>query len=276
MSRTKSILVAGTAVAAVLAYACSNDPEQSSSSSSSSGTGSSSSGGASSSSGGLVDSGGLDATGATDAGSDAAGWVGPDGGISAAMNFFVTSKGNGKGGDFRAAAGDADGLAGADAFCKGLAQAVSPVLGAKTWRAYLSTNAVTARSRIGTGPFYNAKGVMIAATVAQLHDEGGANNLLSLANTLDELGGQVPATGTVLHDILTGTTAAGASAPTNCANWTSSATNVTAMVGHSNRGGGGAAPTSWNAAHATAGCANAGNNSVASGGGRGSIYCFAL
>lgn len=274
MSRTTSILVAGTAVIAVLAYACSNDPEQSSSSSSSSGSGTSSSGGSSSSSGGLVDSGGLDANASTDGGSDAGGWVGPDGGISAAMNFFVTSKGNGKGGDFRAAAGDADGLAGADAFCKGLAQAVSPVLGAKTWRAYLGTNAVTARSRIGTGPFYNAKGVMVAATVAQLHDEG-STNMLNLANSLDELGNQVPAAGTVLHDILTGTTAAGATAA-NCANWTSSANNVTATVGHSNRAGGGAAPTSWNAAHATAGCANAGNNSVASGGGRGSIYCFAL
>jgi hypothetical protein len=192
------------------------------------------------------------------------------------MTFFVTSRGKGQGGDFRANAGDADGLAGADAFCKELANAVSPVLGAKTWRAYLGTANTTPRSRIGAGPWVNAKGVTIATSVANLHDEG-AMNMLSLTTNLDEYGVPVPSGGgggvPQLHDILTGATAAGASAAATCNNWTSSATNVGGQVGHSNRIGGGAG-TSWNAAHATQGCAEMGANSVRSGGGRGSIYCF--
>lgn len=231
--------------------------------SSSGGTTSSSSGGGASSSGGVADAGD----------SSVPDFVGPDGGVASKMNFFVTSMGNGKGGDFRIAAGDADGLAGADAFCAARAQAVSPVLGAKTWRAYLSTATVNARSRIGAGPFYNAKGVVIASSLAILHDEGGMN-ALSLANTLDEFGNQVPISGPNVHDILTGTLADGNAAPGTCANWTSSAaTGVSGNVGHSNRAGGGAAPTSWNAAHASRGCSVA---ALAGTGGRGSIYCFAL
>src|ERR1700745_1100301 len=82
------------------------------------------------------------------------------------MTFFVTSAGPGKGGDL-------GGLAGADAHCQSLAQAVGA--GNKTWRAYLSTNgrgganAVNARDRIGNGPWQNAKGVVIAPSVADLH-----------------------------------------------------------------------------------------------------------
>ncbi|MBL8608935.1 MAG: hypothetical protein JNL38_16535, partial [Myxococcales bacterium] len=72
-----------------------------------------------------------------------------------------------------------------------------------------------------------------------------------------------------------GSNAAGGTTATHCNNWTSNATNQTASVGHSNRAGGGAAPTSWNAAHATQGCAENGGQSVRSGGGRGSFYCFA-
>jgi hypothetical protein len=65
------------------------------------------------------------------------------------MTFFITSAGPGKGADL-------GGLAGADAYCQSLAQAVGS--GSKTWRAYLSTNgrgganAVNARDRIGNGP----------------------------------------------------------------------------------------------------------------------------
>lgn len=216
-----------------------------------------------------------------DAGADADGdggpqWVGPDGGVTTAMTFFVTSKGNGKGGDFRANAGDANGLAGADAFCKSLANAVSPALGAKDWKAYLGITGTTPRSRIGNGPWFNAKGVMIASSVANLHDEpAGTKNMLSLTTNLDELGNPVPIAGPNQHDILTGATAAGGSAAGNCTNWTSNATNGQAMVGHSNRAGGGADPTSWNAAHAITGCKEGtGAGTVASGGGRGSIYCF--
>lgn len=198
--------------------------------------------------------------------------VGPDGGVTTAMTFFVTSKGAGKGGDFRANANDVDGLAGADAFCKSLANAVSPILGAKNWKAYLGAGNVTPRSRIGQGPWVNAKGVVIATSIANLHDEGGMNNL-KLETNLDELGQPVPIQNPNVHDILTGATAAGGNGA-NCANWTSSAPNGGAVVGHSNRAGGGQAPTSWNAAHALNGCAEQGNNSVRSGGGRGSIYCF--
>ncbi len=221
-----------------------------------------------------------DADGPADAGHDApvivpdAGWVGPDGGIAGAMNFFVTSRGKGTGGDLRADAGAPDGLAGADAFCKELAEAVSPVLGAKTWRAYLSTSTVTARSRIGKGPWVNAKGVVIANDTAHLHDEGAAN-LLTIETNLDEYGQPVSISGPNEHDILTGATAAGGSAADTCANWTSSATGVKGQVGHSNRNGGGSAPTSWNASHPSFGCAEMGENSVRRGGGRGSFYCFA-
>jgi hypothetical protein len=252
------------------------DGGSSSGSSGSSGTSGSSGG----TDGGGTDSAVVDSSQPTDAsdGGDA-GWVGPDGGIAASMTFFVTSKGNGKGGDFKAAAGDVNGLAGADAFCKSLANAVSPVLGAKTWKAYLSVTGTTARSRIGAGPWYNAKGVVIATSVANLHDEG-AKNMLSETTNLDELGNKVPIAGPNVHDILTGATAAGGAGANNCTDWTSSATNGQAIVGHANRAGGGADPTSWNAAHAITGCkeppAAAGNpaGTVASGGGRGSIYCF--
>ena len=84
------------------------------------------------------------------------------------MSFFVTSVGPGKGADL-------GGLEGADRHCQSLAQAVGA--GGKTWRAYLSTQgtgAVNARDRIGKGPWQNAKGIVIANNVAELH---GANNL---------------------------------------------------------------------------------------------------
>ena len=281
------VLISGV-LAAAACSSSSSDPDPSGGSSGSSGGSSGSSGGSSGSSGSSGTSGGpidgavadTSPSDASDGGGDA-GWVGPDGGVAAAMTFFVTSKGNGKGGDFRAAAGDADGLAGADAFCKSLAQAVSPVLGAKTWKAYLSTNAVTARSRIGAGPWVNAKGVVIATSVANLHDEpAGAKNALSETTDIDELGNKVPIAGPNVHDILTGATLNGGSAASNCSNWTSSATNGKAMVGHANRAGGGDQPMSWNAAHEITGCkeppAGAGSTAgtVASGGGRGSIFCF--
>jgi hypothetical protein len=196
-----------------------------------------------------------------------------DGGVVfAGMGFFVTSRGKGLGGDFRQDAGDTDGLAGADAFCKSLATAISPTLGAKNWRAYLSTTAVNARSRIGLGPWANSKGVVIAANLAQLHDDAGTN-LLTFTTDLDEGGNPVPIAGPNVHDILSGTQEDGTVfAGQHCNNWTSSAaTAFTARVGHANRMGGGMVPTSWQSAHNTSGCSVAG---VASGGGRGSIYCF--
>src|SRR5450830_2146473 len=79
------------------------------------------------------------------------------------MTFFVTSAGPGKGADL-------GGLAGADRHCQQLAQAAGA--GAKTWHAYLSTQgagAVNARDRIGKGPWMNAKGVVVASSVDDLH-----------------------------------------------------------------------------------------------------------
>jgi hypothetical protein len=179
------------------------------------------------------------------------------------------------------------GLAGADAFCTQLATAVSATLGAKTWHAYLSTTTVDARDRIGPGPWRNAAGVIIANNVQDLHSQFDAGAALDATwpigatnIALDERGAQVPSN-PLVHDILTGSNADGTLLTgANCNNWTSQATTDIAQIGHSNRTGGGR-PPSWNSAHSV-GCAeppNGMNNqpsTVSSGGGRGSIYCFAL
>jgi hypothetical protein len=193
------------------------------------------------------------------------------------MSFFVTSVGAGIGGNL-------GGLDGADAKCKMLAMAVSAELGAKNWKAYLSTATVNARDRIGTGPWRNQKGEVIAENLTQLHDQGANGTLnttwpigaMAVAKILDEKGMPVPTANPLQHDILTGTNMAGMVDGTNhCNNWTAVTGLVT--VGHSNRDGGGRLP-SWNSAHnSPSGCAAAGSPApnVTSGGGRGSIYCFA-
>ncbi len=193
------------------------------------------------------------------------------------MSFFVTSRGAGNGGNF-------GGIAGADEFCRTLAAESSPALGAKTWRAYLSTSTENARDRIGDGPWRNFAGRIIANDVDQLHDQaanGSLNATWPLADVtvpLDEQGDQVPsAQPNVLHDIITGTNLDGTVAASGtCSDWTS--TTGTTQNGHSNRAGGGANPSSWNGAHGT-GCgeptANFQQGTVSQGGGRGSIYCFA-
>jgi hypothetical protein len=191
------------------------------------------------------------------------------------MNFFVTSTGMPNGGDL-------GGLAGADAFCKQLATAVSATLGAKTWRAYLSTSEENARDRIGTGPWRNQAGIVIANNVTDLHAQAAGEALddtwppADLSIALDETGAQVANSA---HDILTGSNADGTVlAASTCMNWTSDSDADTAGVGHSNRDGGGR-PPSFNATH-TVGCApftmNYEDGTVSSGGGRGSLYCFAL
>ena len=196
------------------------------------------------------------------------------------MNFFVTSRGAGGGGEL-------GGLDGADAFCGSLAGAVSPALGAKTWHAYLSTSTVNARDRIGTGPWTNAAGVVIASTLEQLHDQLPDDAALNAtwpigtySIALDEQGMEVPAD-PLAHDILTGSSTDGTvEADATCNDWTSQETTDIAQVGHSNRDGGGRDP-SWNATH-TVGCAEPTpgmdfeDGTVSSGGGRGSIYCFAV
>lgn len=180
------------------------------------------------------------------------------------MSFFITS---------RTGSGNLGGLAGADATCQALATAVGA--GGKTWAAYLSTSTpmVNAKDRIGTGPWFNAKGVKVADSVADLHS---ANSAINKANGLDETGTQVKGVGDSpnQHDILTGSLMDGTvNGTANCANWTSDVmAGVTAAVGHFDRMGGGTNPTSWNFAHTVNGCTAA--NLVATAG-AGRFYCFA-
>lgn len=191
---------------------------------------------------------------------------------AAPMTFFITSAGPGQGADL-------GGLAGADAHCQALAKAAGA--GGRTWRAYLSTTAaerqpaVNARDRIGAGPWHNAKGVQVAASVADLHSD---NNRLSKEHSLDEKGAVVNGRGDSpnRHDILTGSladgTASTAGGDTTCGNWTSGGEG-SALLGHHDRQGGGAAPTSWNSAHASRGCSQANLRGT---GGDGLFYCFAV
>jgi hypothetical protein len=192
---------------------------------------------------------------------------------SSAFSFFITSAGNPKGGDFKRTPADTDGLAGADEFCRAKAAVAVPASANRQWRAYLSTDTVNAKDRIGTGPWFNRNGVMIAASIAALHDP--AMNLISKTTGLDETGATVPGFGETPneHDILTGSTAAGVSSGNHCANWTSSVeTGNGAQVGHFDRMGGGTDPMSWSAAHVSRGCSAA---ALVMTGGRGSLYCFA-
>jgi hypothetical protein len=201
------------------------------------------------------------------------GWFGGARTFAADMSFFVSSAGSGKGADL-------GGLEGADRICKTLAGAVGA--GGKTWRAYLSTQgagAVNARDRIGAGPWVNAKGVVIAKDLAELHGE----NNLNKQTALTEKGEVVKGRGDTpnMHDILTGSnpdgTAFGADADRTCANWTSSGAGA-AMVGHSDRIGlNESAPMkSWNSSHPSrgpgGGCSQ---DDLKSTGGNGLIYCFA-
>ena len=194
------------------------------------------------------------------------------------MSFFVTSVGSGKGGDL-------GGLAGADAHCQALAKAAGSTF--TTWRAYLSTQGstltdpkfVNARDRIGTGPWYNAKGVMVAKNVNDLHS---ANNNLTKATTLDERGGLVNGRTEKpnKHDILTGSRPDGTAFPggqfpdMTCGNWTKGGNDGAAMTGHHDRAGPleAAWAVSWNAAHPTLGCSL---ERIRPTGGEALFYCFA-
>ena len=192
------------------------------------------------------------------------------------MSFFVTSEGGGKGADL-------GGLAGADALCQRLAGASGqPGAGTKTWHAYLSTQgsgAVDARDRIGNGPWYNAKGQQIAASVAELHgdtlESGRLGNRINKVSALDEKGNIHKGIGDTPneHDVLTGSQPDGRAFTDNadhtCNNWTSSSTG-TAMLGHLDRIGGPNA--SWNSVHPSQGCSQ--QNLIATGG-AGFLYCFA-
>jgi hypothetical protein len=188
------------------------------------------------------------------------------------MTFFVTSAG-GKGGDL-------GGLAGADKICQTLAQAAGAK--AKKWHAYLSTQAtattkaVNARDRIGKGPWTNAKGVVIAKNVADLHSD---NNKITKETALTEKGQVVNGFGDKpnVHDMLTGSqldgTAFGPGGDMTCNNWTSSDAGF-AMLGHSDRRGTTDDPPghSWNTSHSSRGCSAP---ALASTGSGGLFYCFA-
>jgi hypothetical protein len=186
------------------------------------------------------------------------------------LGFFVTSAGPGKGADL-------GGLAGADNQCQTLASAVGA--GGRTWHAYLSTTGpggVNARDRIGSGPWKNAKGVVIAENVEQLHS---ANNNVNKQTALTEKGDPVNGFGDTpnMHDILTGSQPDGRAFPpdkdTTCSNWTSSGEG-SAMLGHHDRRGTApdASAMSWNSSHASRGCSQEGLKST---GGNGLLYCFA-
>ena len=193
---------------------------------------------------------------------------------AANMTFFVTSVGSGKGADL-------GGLDGADRHCQTLAQAAGA--GGKTWRAYLSTQAaggtpaINARDRIGRGPWQNAKGVVIARDVAQLHGD----NHVDKQSALTERGEVVNGRGDTpnMHDMLTGSQSDGTAFPAGedrtCGNWMQSGAEGAAMLGHHDRQGlrDDAPSRSWNSSHPSrGGCSQ---EALRGTGGAGLFYCFA-
>jgi hypothetical protein len=222
------------------------------------------------------------------------------------MSFFVTSRPIGDGGNL-------GGLAGADAHCQALATAVGA--GHRTWHAYLSTQArpgrpaVNARDRIGTGPWYNVRGEMIARDVAHLHGDtlelARLGNNLTKQSALTEKGQIVPGLedfpdprdndwdyvkttpNSNRHEILTGTQPDGRAYPSDldytCDNWTSNEdpegqaslgaapAKPNAQIGFTDRNGGGNG--SWNSSHGTRGCSQ---YALPRTHGIGMLYCFAV
>jgi len=196
------------------------------------------------------------------------------------MSFFISSVGTGNGANF-------GGLEGADVHCTTLAKAAGS---SKKWAAYLSTsmiidrssgslkvtNGVSARDRIGSGPWYNAKGELIAKDVNDLH---GDDVNIGLETGLNENGKKINGRGSKpnRHDILTGSDSHGyfstAAGDTTCGNWTSS-DKGSAIVGHHDRAGPNKARNfvSWNSSHGSRGCSD---KALASSGGAGLLYCFA-
>ncbi|HZE10125.1 MAG TPA: hypothetical protein VE034_00920 [Burkholderiales bacterium] len=191
------------------------------------------------------------------------------------MSFFVTSTGSGKGADL-------GGLAGADKRCQSLAESVGA--GGKTWHAYLSATGVNARDRIGGGPWQNAKGVVVASNVDQLHGGNSLNKQTALSEKGEVVNGRGDTPNT--HDMLTGSTPDGRAVSdggdSTCSNWTTSGTGA-AMLGHHDRQGlkDDEASRSWNSSHlsrptkdgSSPGCSQAALQGT---GGNGLFYCFAV
>lgn len=188
------------------------------------------------------------------------------------LGFFVTST--------TSVTGNLGGLAGADATCQQLARAASA---GRTWRAYLSVQSdpangnrpTHARDRIGTGPWYNASGLLVAGSVAELHSRTGDASVF-----VDERGRRINGQWTgspspVEHDILTGSNADGTlAAGLTCGDWMSGSAGDVGQVGHSDGMGGNQSTagtlSSWNAAHTNQNCSN-----TVPRGGAGRFYCFA-
>jgi hypothetical protein len=180
------------------------------------------------------------------------------------MSFFVTSENPGEGANL-------GGLEGADAYCGELAEAAG-VTG-KTWAAYLSTSEEDARDRIGSGPWHNAEGTEIAASLDALHS---GDNAISKETALDETGAVVNGRGDSpnRHDILTGSMPDGTAAEQTCGDWMEGGEG-SAMVGHHDRMGldDSDAAKSWNSSHPSRGCDL---ESLRGTGGDGLFYCFAV
>jgi hypothetical protein len=188
------------------------------------------------------------------------------------MGFFVTSVGIGDGGKL-------GGLAGADAHCAALADAVGA--GNRTWRVYLSTQgngAVNARDRIGPGPWANAKGLIMATSLENLHYD---NSNFNWQHSLDENGNQFASRidgdpDFTEHDVLTGSRIDGTAFPPGedqtCNNWTSNSEG-SARVGHADRYSFSTPGSPWNSSHGTPGCSQ---EALVSVGGAGLLYCFAI
>jgi len=191
------------------------------------------------------------------------------------MSFFITSVPKGDGANY-------GGLAGADAYCQQLGAAAGR--GDAKWRAYLSTQgpgAVNARDRIGNGPWYNARGGLVAMNNAILHgdtiEQARMGNALGKQVSLSEKNTIINGVGDKpnQHDILTGSQPDGRAYTDamdhTCSNWTSNAAGMgSAQLGHHDKQGGGNG--SWNSTHPSRGCSQ--ENLVATGG-AGLLYCFA-
>ena len=188
------------------------------------------------------------------------------------MSFFITSKAGPDGANL-------GGLEGADKMCQDLAATAGA--GTKTWRAYLSQQAiggkpaVNARDRIGKGPWVNAVGMEFAANIVDLHNSD--RNNITVESGLTETARKIPSRPMVVnyHDIMTGSLANGTAPPPDkdltCGNWTKNG-DGSAMLGHFDRMGTGGESSSWNASHPSAGCSPP---ALVRTGGNGLLYCFA-
>lgn len=205
------------------------------------------------------------------------------------FSFFVTSLDavRRESGSQDGFGGDLGGLAGADELCTRIAESSMPGSGAKGWRAFLSTSTVNAISRIGTGPWYDRLGRVVAMNVQGLLMERPQADALIINDLPNELGQPNRAgTGTGMddnHDTITGSNDQGEwdGGPT-CDDWTSAEGSDGPRIGHTWPANSG---RHWIEAHTAPGCAPSVNliqsgggsgDGIGNGGGYGGWYCFAL